>query len=96
MTTTSYTIRIDQDLRERAFAVLDRYGLSPAQAFKLFLKQIADTQSIPLTFDHHAERVPNAVTLRALKEAVAERENPTAKRYTLEEAIQAMQEIAGG
>jgi len=79
MTTTSYTIRIDQNLRERAFAVLERYGLTPAQAF-----------------NHHAERIPNAVTGCALEEAMAERENPTAERYTLEEAIKAMQEIAGG
>jgi len=63
--------------------VLEHYGLPPAQAFKLFLKQIADTQTVPLSFDHHANRIPNAVTRRALEESIAERENPTAKRYTL-------------
>jgi len=42
--------------------VLEHYGLPPAQAFKLFLKQIADTQTVPLSFDHHANRIPNAVT----------------------------------
>ena len=36
MAITNYTIHIDQELRDRAFAVLEHYGLPPAQAFKLF------------------------------------------------------------
>jgi addiction module antitoxin, relB/dinJ family len=97
MTTTNYNIRLEQELRDRAFAVFERYGLAPSQAIKLFLNQVADTQSIPLSFNHHAgraEHIPNAVTRQALLEAKAEQENPTAQRYTLGEALQLMREIA--
>ena len=45
MTTTNYNIRLEQELRDRAFAVFERYGLAPSQAIKLFLNQVADTQS---------------------------------------------------
>ena len=90
MATTNYNIRIEQELRDRAFSVFERYGLAPSQAIKLFLNQVADT--------HHAgrrENIPNAVTRQALEEARAEQEHPTAPRYTLEEAMQVMREIAG-
>lgn len=52
VTTTNYNIRLDQDLRDRAFSVLESYGLTPSQAIRLFLYQIADTNAIPLSFDY--------------------------------------------
>lgn len=55
-TSTNYNIRIDTDLRDRAFAVFDSYGLAPAQAIKLFLNQVADTQVIPLSFDYNVHK----------------------------------------
>ena len=78
MAITNYTIHIDQELRDRAFAVLEHYGLPPAQAFKLFLKQIADTQTVPLSFEHYASgHIPNATTRQALMEAQEKRQNGT-------------------
>ena len=78
MAITNYTIHIDQELRDRAFAVLEHYGLPPAQAFKLFLKQIADTQTVPLSFEHHASgHIPNATTRQALMEAQEKQQNGT-------------------
>jgi RHH-type rel operon transcriptional repressor/antitoxin RelB len=52
MTTENYNIRLEQDLKDRAFAVIESFGLSPAQAIRLFLKQTAETNIIPLTFDY--------------------------------------------
>ena len=43
MTTTNYNIRLDQDLKDRSFSVLESYGLTPSQAIRLFLNQVADT-----------------------------------------------------
>ena len=76
MATTNYNIRIEQELRDRAFSVFERYGLAPSQAIKLFLSQVADTQTIPLSFNHHAgrrENIPNAVTRQAMLEAIENR-----------------------
>ncbi len=66
MTTVNYNIRIDKELRDKAFSVLERYGLPPSQAVKIFLNQIARTNSIPLSFDY--EKQPNAITQRAIDE----------------------------
>ena len=54
MSTTNYNIRLDQALKDKAFSVLESYGLTPSQAIKLFLHQVAETNSIPLSFDYQA------------------------------------------
>lgn len=92
MATTNYNIRIEQDLRDKAFSVLENYGLAPAQAIKLFLKQVADTQTVPLSFSHHQNSsIPNLTTLHAMEEARVERK--TAKTYaTFEEAMQHLED----
>ena len=52
MTTTNYNIRLDQELKDSAFAVFESYGLTPSQAIKLFLTQVAQTNTVPLSFDY--------------------------------------------
>ncbi|EIT3284902.1 type II toxin-antitoxin system RelB/DinJ family antitoxin [Salmonella enterica] len=69
MATTNFNLRLEQDLRDRAFPVFERYGLSASQAFKLFLNQVAETNTIPLSFDYQAIE-PNAVTKKAIIEAL--------------------------
>lgn len=60
----SYNIRLDEDLKNEAFEVFKRYGISPAQAIKMFLKVTAETKTIPLDFKYQA----NATTLEAVRE----------------------------
>lgn len=55
MTTTNYNMRIDKDLKEKAFSVFESYGLTPSQAIKLFLNQVADTKTVPLSFDYQSQ-----------------------------------------
>ena len=66
MTTTNYNVRLDQDLKDRAFSVIESYGLTPSQAIRLFLNQIADTNEVPLSFDY--QRKLNAQTIAAIAE----------------------------
>ena len=66
MTTTNYNIRLDQDLKDRSFSVLESYGLTPSQAIRLFLNQVADTNSVPLSFDYQPKL--NAQTIAAIAE----------------------------
>lgn len=54
MTTTNYNMRIGKDLKEKAFSVFESYGLTPSQAIKLFLNQVADTNQVPLSFDYQS------------------------------------------
>ena len=64
-TSTSFNLRLDKDLKEKSFAVIERYGLTPSQAIKLFLKQVAESYSLPLSFDYQSKE-PNEETQRAM------------------------------
>ena len=66
MSTTNYNVRLDQDLKDRAFSVIESYGLTPSQAIRLFLNQIANTNTVPLSFDYQPKL--NAQTIAAIAE----------------------------
>lgn len=81
MASHNFNIRLDDELRNRAFPVLESYGLTASQAFKLFLNQVAETKTVPLSFDWQAsaDREPNLESQIAMCEALANR--VTGKRY---------------
>lgn len=64
---TSYTFRLDEQLKQEAFSVFKSYGLTPAQAIKMMLQQVVRTKSIPVQFDYQ----PNAETAEAIRELTA-------------------------
>ena len=64
---TSYTFRLDADLKAQAFEVFKNYGLNPAQALKMFLRQVADTKTIPVQLDYQ----PNMETAEAIEELMS-------------------------
>ena len=43
------------------------YGLNPAQALKMFLRQVADTKTIPVQLDYQ----PNTETAEAIEELMS-------------------------
>lgn len=62
---TTYQIRLEDDLRNDAFELFRRLGLTPAQAIKMFLRQAVNTQSLPIPVTYQ----PNAETIQAIAEA---------------------------
>lgn len=64
---TNFNMRLDDELRANAYPVLEKYGLTPSQAVRMFFNQIANTGKIPLSFDWN-ELVPNERTLAAINE----------------------------
>jgi DNA-damage-inducible protein J len=62
--TTDVRCRIDEDLKERATAVLNACGLSLSEALRLFLHQVVTTQGLPFEV-----RVPSEKTARAMAQA---------------------------
>ncbi|MDO5685838.1 MAG: type II toxin-antitoxin system RelB/DinJ family antitoxin [Neisseria sp.] len=85
MSSINFNVRMDESLKERAFPIIESYGLTPAQAVKLFLNQVANTRMIPLSFDYKA---PNKVTQQAMQELVTNRQSNTLKQYdSLEEMM---------
>ena len=93
MSSINFNIRMDKSLKERTFPIIESYGLTPAQAVKLFFNQIANTRSIPLSFNYD-NRVPNEATRQAMLEAVARRASgDMGKGYTdLNEMMRDIQE----
>lgn len=61
---TSYTFRLDPELKEQAFSVFRSYGLNPAQALKMILQQVVSTKSIPVQLDYQ----PNEETMRSIRD----------------------------
>lgn len=89
---TNFNMRLDDNLRSSAYPVLERYGLTPSQAVRMFFNQIGSTGKIPLTFDW-ASHMPNQATLEAMREL----ENGKGTIFkSADEAMQAMLEIAAG
>ena len=49
--TEVYQIRLDSDEKKLAFAVFRQLGLTPAQAIRMFFRQVVLTQSIPFQIE---------------------------------------------
>ncbi len=73
-------VRVDDDLREEASAVLETFGMSMSDAVRIFLHRVAATQSFPLEL-----KVPNEETKAALEEARAMRRARKARFATPDE-----------
>ena len=68
--------RVDSELKHEVEEILSQIGLSTSQAITLFLKRIKYERGIPFDL-----KVPNAQTLKAMKEA----ERGEGKTESLEE-----------
>ena len=55
--------RMDNELKEKAEAVLDSVGITPSEAIRMFYRQIVNREEFPLEL-----RVPNKITLAAFEE----------------------------
>ncbi len=62
-TDTVVRARIDSDTKRRATEALHAMGLSVSDAIRLLLRRVADEKQLPFTV-----RVPNAATVKAMKE----------------------------
>ena len=67
----SINLRIDDELKARSYAALEKMGVTPSEALRLMLEYIADN-----------ERLPFKQTLLIVKERLR---NPKPVRVTLDE-----------
>lgn len=54
----SYQIRLSDDEKTAAFSVFRELGITPAQAVRLFLRQVVETRSIPFPIKQATDRCP--------------------------------------
>lgn len=75
--TEVYQVRLDSQEKKQAFAVFKQLGISPAQAVRLFFKQVVLTKSIPFAIENQNINMEQLLKLRKSK-AAASTENPSA------------------
>jgi addiction module antitoxin, relB/dinJ family len=94
---TNFNMRLDNNLRGRAYPVLEQYGLTPSQAVRMFFNQIAQTGKVPLSFDWADNQVLTPKAVARLRQTEQEFANGEFERFeSLDELNQAMAEIARG
>ena len=100
-TKSVYQFRIDTKEKEEVFAILKDLGFTPAQAIKLFLRQVKKTRSIPFEISAQQGRFiePDATNRKQafenfMKLTQERAENPTEalKNLTLAELNQMIDE----
>ena len=97
MSAVNFNMRLEAELKEQVTPILEDYGLTMPQAFKLFLNQIVKTKAIPLSFDYAREPDLTPKAAAKLLQSLKEIENGEYTEYeTVEEAIKAMSEEAHG
>ncbi|ENV56702.1 hypothetical protein F951_02402 [Acinetobacter soli CIP 110264] len=79
--TEVYQVRLDSHEKKQAFAVFKQLGITPAQAVRLFFKQVVLTKSIPFAIENQNIDMEQLLKLRKIKSqsaAVTPRENDQA------------------
>ena len=64
MSSSTLTIRIDDDLKRGASEVADYYGLDLSSVTRAFYKQMVNTRRIPLTFAPDEPSIDSRVAFR--------------------------------
>lgn len=65
--TEVYQVRLDSQEKKLAFAVFKQLGISPAQAVRLFFKQVVLTKSIPFAIENQNINMEQLLKLRKSK-----------------------------
>ena len=75
--TEVYQVRLDSQEKKQAFAVFKQLGISPAQAVRLFFKQVVLTKSIPFSIENQNINMEQLLKQRKSKTTVAEQQTAT-------------------
>ncbi|RYY78116.1 MAG: type II toxin-antitoxin system RelB/DinJ family antitoxin [Moraxellaceae bacterium] len=68
--TEVYQVRLDVHEKKQAFAVFKQLGISPAQAIRLFFRQVVVTRSIPFAIEqgqHEPIETPKKATKKLVE-----------------------------
>lgn len=65
--TEVYQVRLDSQEKKQAFAVFKQLGITPAQAVRLFFKQVVLTKSIPFAIENQNIDMEQLLKLRKIK-----------------------------
>lgn len=66
--TEVYQVRLDSQEKKHAFAVFKQLGITPAQAVRLFFKQVVLTKSIPFAIENQNINMDQLLKLKKAKQ----------------------------
>lgn len=66
--TEVYQVRLDSQEKKQAFAVFKQLGITPAQAVRLFFKQVVLTKSIPFAIENQTINMKQLLKLKKNKQ----------------------------
>ncbi|TCM63709.1 addiction module RelB/DinJ family antitoxin [Acinetobacter calcoaceticus] len=66
--TEVYQVRLDSQEKKQAFAVFKQLGITPAQAVRLFFKQVVLTKSIPFAIENQSINMDQLLKLKKIKQ----------------------------
>ncbi|NHB57193.1 type II toxin-antitoxin system RelB/DinJ family antitoxin [Acinetobacter shaoyimingii] len=81
--TEVYQVRLDSQEKKQAFAVFKNLGITPAQAVRLFFKQVVLTKSIPFAIENQNINMEQLLKLKKLKQD--QQSEPTASNVHLDD-----------
>lgn len=94
---TNFNLRLDERLKNQAFNVIESFGLTPSQFMRLVLKQVADTGSLPLSFENRTGVIiPNEFTAQAIRQGRLDYQAGVLDKFEPDNAIEAIQELSRG
>lgn len=70
--TEVYQVRLDSQEKKQAFAVFKQLGITPAQAVRLFFKQVVLTKSIPFAIENQNIDMEQLLRLRKARANAAQ------------------------
>ncbi|WP_130802713.1 type II toxin-antitoxin system RelB/DinJ family antitoxin [Acinetobacter ihumii] len=70
--TEVYQVRLDSQEKKQAFAVFKQLGITPAQAVRLFFKQVVLTKSIPFAIENQSINMEQLLKLRKMKSSTTQ------------------------
>ncbi|WLF84566.1 type II toxin-antitoxin system RelB/DinJ family antitoxin [Moraxella sp. ZY210820] len=95
--TTNFNLRLDENLKAQAFGVIESFGMTPSQFMRLILKQVADTGSLPLSFEKRTMAItPNELTAQAIRQGRTDYQAGVLEKFEADNVIEALQELSCG
>lgn len=95
--TVNFNMRVEKELKDETAQIFENYGMTTAQAIRMFLVNVANTRKIPLAFDYQAnDLVLGVETLKEIEQGRLDYQAGVLDRLAPDNALNALQELSRG
>ncbi|WP_169393575.1 MULTISPECIES: type II toxin-antitoxin system RelB/DinJ family antitoxin [Psychrobacter] len=88
MTTVNFNMRLEKELKDETSQIFENYGMTTAQAVRMFLVHVAKTKKVPLSFDYQADNLAlGAQTLQSVEQGRLDYQSGKLDRLAADKAV---------